>query len=191
MPASEDVSARYRSYGWEVFDVAAKADGDVDRENLEKVMLKSLEIKNKPVLIRLSTVIAWPAPTARGTAKSHGSALGVEEVAATKQQLGMDPTQSFVVSNEVIQHAREIQQRGAAMHKNWLEKFESWQKSNTVQSALLNRLINNGLPEDWEKNIPVFSSDKEIATRAASGKVLILSGAWFILEFVSMQWVQY
>jgi transketolase len=141
---TEDVSARYRSYGWEVFDVAAKADGDVDRENLEKTMLKSLEIKNKPVLIRLSTVIAWPAPTARGTAKSHGSALGVDEVAATKQQLGMDPTQSFVVSDEVIQHARAIQQRGAAMHKNWLGKFESWQKSNTVQSALLNRLLKNG-----------------------------------------------
>ena len=169
---TEDVSARYRSYGWEVFDVPAKADGDVDRDNLEKVMIKALEVKNKPVLIKLSTVIAWPAPTARGTAKSHGSALGVDEVAATKQQLGMDPAQSFVVSKEVIQHARAIQQRGAAMHKNWQEKFDTWQKNNSVQATLLNRLIKRELPENWEKNIPVFPIDKEIATRAASGKVI-------------------
>ena len=169
---TEDVSARYRSYGWEVFDVPAKADGDVDRDNLEKVMLKALEVKDKPVLIKLSTIIAWPAPTARGTAKSHGSALGVDEVAATKQQLGMDPAQSFAVSNEVIQHARAIQQRGAAMHKDWLEKFETWQKNNSVQATLLNRLIKRDLPENWEKNIPVFPIDKEIATRAASGKVI-------------------
>jgi transketolase len=169
---TEDVSARYRSYGWEVFDVPAKADGDVDRDNLEKVMIKALEVKNKPVLIKLSTVIAWPAPTARGTAKSHGSALGVDEVAATKQQLGMDPAQSFVVSKEVIQHARAIQQRGAAMHKNWQEKFDTWQKNNSLQATLLNRLIKRELPENWEKNIPVFPIDKEIATRAASGKVI-------------------
>jgi transketolase len=169
---TEDVSARYRSYGWEVFDVPAKADGDVDRDNLEKVMIKALEVKNKPVLIKLSTVIAWPAPTARGTAKSHGSALGVDEVAATKQQLGMDPAQSFAVSNEVIQHARAIQQRGAAMHKNWQEKFDTWQKNNALQATLLNRLIKRELPENWEKNIPVFPIDKEIATRAASGKVI-------------------
>jgi transketolase len=169
---TEDVSARYRSYGWEVFEVPAKADGDVDRDNLEKVMIKALEVKNKPVLIKLSTVIAWPAPTARGTAKSHGSALGVDEVAATKQQLGMDPAQSFVVSKEVIQHARAIQQRGAAMHKNWQEKFDTWQKNNALQATLLNRLIKRELPENWEKNIPVFPIDKEIATRAASGKVI-------------------
>ncbi len=169
---TEDVCARYRSYGWEVFEVAAKSDGDVDRENLEKIMLKSLEIKNKPVLIRLSTVIAWPAPNARGTAKSHGSALGADEVAATKQQLGLDPTKSFVVSNEVIQHARGIQQRGAALHKNWLDKFNSWQKSNNAQLLLLNRLLKKELPTNWEEHIPIFSSDKEIATRAASGKVI-------------------
>jgi transketolase len=84
----------------------------------------------------------------------------------------MDPTQSFVVSKEVIQHARAIQQRGAAMHKNWQEKFDTWQKNNSVQATLLNRLIKRELPENWEKNIPVFPIDKEIATRAASGKVI-------------------
>jgi transketolase len=169
---TEDVSARYRSYGWEVIEIAAKSDGDVDRESLEKAMLKSVEINNKPVLIRVRTVIAWPAPNARGTAKSHGSALGADEVAATKQQLGMDPTQSFVVAEEIIKHARGIQQRGAQLYKNWLDKFKAWQESNPAKSALLTRLLKNELPANWEKNVPVFSTDKEIATRAASGKVI-------------------
>jgi transketolase len=169
---TEDVSARYRSYGWEVIEIAAKSDGDVDRESLEKAMLKSVEINNKPVLIRVRTVIAWPAPNARGTTKSHGSALGADEVAATKQQLGMDPTQSFVVAEEIIKHARGIQQRGAQLYKNWLDKFKAWQESNPAKSALLTRLLKNELPANWEKNVPVFSTDKEIATRAASGKVI-------------------
>jgi transketolase len=169
---TEDVSARYRAYGWEVFEVSTKSDGDVDRENLEKTMLKALQINNKPVLIRVRTVIAWPAPSAQGTAKSHGSALGVDEVAATKVQLGMDPTQSFAISDEVLLHAREIKKRGAAAHKLWLEKFEKWQKENTSESALLNRLLNKELPAQWDKQFPVFPIDREIATRAASGKVI-------------------
>jgi transketolase len=169
---TEDVSARYRSYGWEVFEVPAKSDEDIDRQTLEKVMLKSLEIKNKPVLIRISTVIAWPAPNARGTAKSHGSALGADEVAATKEKLGLDPKQSFLVSKAVLEHTRGIKQRGAEIHKSWLEQFESWQKNNPVQSELLSRLQKKALPANWEEKIPVFTAEKEIATRAASGKVI-------------------
>ena len=70
---TEDVSARYRSYGWNVIEVAAKKDGDVDRDALEVAMQSALVEKVRPTLIRLKTVIAWPAPKARNTAKSHGS----------------------------------------------------------------------------------------------------------------------
>jgi len=78
---TEDVSARYRSYGWSVIEVSAMNNGDVDRSALEKAMDVALAEKNMPTLIRLKTVIAWPAPKARNTAKSHGSALGADEVA--------------------------------------------------------------------------------------------------------------
>ena len=169
---TEDVSARYKSYGWEVLEVNALANGDVDRQNLELAMIKAVEQKTKPVFIRLKTVIAWPAPKAQGTSKSHGSALGEEEVAATKSALGLDPSQSFYAPSEVITHARKIKDRGSNAFKAWEKNFKIWQDKNPDKAKLLDRLLTKKLPEKWEDDLPIFSSDKEIATRAASGKVI-------------------
>ena len=169
---TEDVSARYKSYGWEVLEVNALTNGDVDRQNLELAMIKAVEQKTKPVLIRLKTVIAWPAPKAQGTSKSHGSALGEEEVAATKSALGLDPSQSFYAPSEVITHARKIKERGSNAFKAWEKNFKIWQDKNPDKAKLLDRLLTKKLPENWEDDLPIFSSDKEIATRAASGKVI-------------------
>lgn len=169
---TEDVSARYKSYGWEVLEVNALTNGDVDRQNLELAMIKAVEQKTKPVLIRLKTVIAWPAPKAQGTSKSHGSALGEEEVAATKSALGLDPSQSFYAPNEVITHARKIKERGSNAFKAWEKNFQIWQDKNPDKARLLDRLLTKKLPENWEDDLPIFSSDKDIATRAASGKVI-------------------
>ena len=169
---TEDVSARYKSYGWEVLEVNALTNGDVDRQNLELAMIKAVEQKTKPVFIRLKTVIAWPAPKAQGTSKSHGSALGEEEVAATKSALGLDPSQSFYAPSEVITHARKIKERGSNAFKSWEKNFKIWQDKNPDKAKLLDRLLTKKLPEKWEDDLPIFSSDKEIATRAASGKVI-------------------
>ena len=169
---TEDVSARYKSYGWEVLEVNALTNGDVDRQNLELAMIKAVEQKTKPVFIRLKTVIAWPAPKAQGTSKSHGSALGEEEVAATKSALGLDPSQSFYAPSEVITHARKIKERGSNAFKAWEKNFKIWQDKNPDKAKLLDRLLTKKLPEKWEDDLPIFSSDKEIATRAASGKVI-------------------
>jgi transketolase len=169
---TEDVSARYKSYGWEVLEVNALTNGDVDRQNLELAMIKAVEQKTKPVFIRLKTVIAWPAPKAQGTSKSHGSALGEEEVAATKSALGLDPSQSFYAPSEVITHAQKIKERGSNAFKAWEKNFKIWQDKNPDKAKLLDRLLTKKLPEKWEDDLPIFSSDKEIATRAASGKVI-------------------
>ena len=169
---TEDVSARYKSYGWEVLEVNALTNGDVDRQTLELAMIKAIEQKTKPVLIRLKTVIAWPAPKAQGTSKSHGSALGEEEVAATKSALGLDPSQSFYAPSEVITHARKIKDRGSNAFKAWEKNFKIWQDKNPDKAKLLDRLLTKKLPEKWEDDLPIFSSDKAIATRAASGKVI-------------------
>ena len=169
---TEDVTGRYRAYGWDVIEVETKKNGDVDREKLESAMIKALEQKSKPVLIRLHTVIAWPAPNAKGTSESHGSALGADEVAATKVELGLDPTQSFFAPIEVISHARKVKTRGSDLHRQWLSRFSKWQIDNPEESKLLSRLLSKKLPEGWEKSLPVFSPEKDIATRAASGKVI-------------------
>ena len=173
---TEDVSARYRAYGWNVIDVAALSNGDVDRIALDKAMSDAMNERNKPTLIRLKTIIAWPAPTARNTAKSHGSALGADEVAATKIELGLDPAKSFDVPDEVLAHVRQVKVRGADIKSAWQKNFSEWQSQNPDRAALLKRLLSQELPANWEKSLPIFpstaQSSKEIATRKASGDTL-------------------
>jgi transketolase len=169
---NEDVSARYKAYGWHVIEVATKSDGDVDQKALEIALLQAEEITDAPTLIRLKTVIAWPAPNARGTAESHGSALGVAEVEATKVLLGLDPKESFVVSSEVLAHGRSALTRGAQIREAWESEFTSWQSANPSEAKLLQRLQSKSLPAEFESSIPVFEFGKDIATRAASGKVI-------------------
>ena len=169
---TEDVSARYRAYGWNVIEVAALADGNVDRDALERAMVQAENETSQPTLIRLHSVIAWPAPKARGTAKSHGSALGADEVAATKIELGLDPALNFQVGSDVLEHARAIKIRGAALSFEWDSQFSSWQKAHPDRAALLARLQKKELPTGWEKSLPIFEAGKDIATRSASGKVI-------------------
>ena len=169
---TEDIDARYLAYGWEVIVIPIKADGDVDRENLERAMLTAVAKKGKPVLIHIHTVIAWPAPNAKGTSKAHGSALGNEEISATKLLLGLNPEEIFIAPTEVINHARDIKRRGTEMYNQWQTKFEAWEKANSESAELLKRLLSKKLPLDFESSFPVFPSDKEISTRAASGKVI-------------------
>jgi transketolase len=169
---TEDVSARYKSYGWEVIEVKAQKNGDVDRQELEEALIKATNIKSKPVLIRLQTVIAWPAPNAKGTAKSHGAALGAEEIAATKKILNLDPEQSFIAPTDVIEHARKVKLRGSKTYDQWQVRFTKWSKDNPDRADLLDRLLKKRLPQGWADEFPIFASDKEISTRAASGKVI-------------------
>ena len=169
---TEDVSARYRAYGWNVLDVAALPDGNVDRDALEAAMVKAEALTDAPTLIRLKTVIAWPAPKARGTSKSHGSALGADEVAATKAALGLNPDESFIAPDDLVAHTRKVIERGQAARAAWEAEFSSWKAANPEAAALLARLQNKELPANWTASIPTFPSDKDVATRAASGKVI-------------------
>ena len=169
---TEDVSLRYRAYGWHVIDVAAAADGNVDIAALDTAMTAAKAETTKPSLIRLKTVIAWPAPNLRGTGKSHGSALGDEEIAATKTLLGLNPDEKFAMPDEVLTHVRKVKTRGAALRTTWDLEFAKWRDANTVQAALLQRLRSRSLPSNWDSAIPVFAPGKDIATRAASGDVI-------------------
>jgi transketolase len=169
---TEDVSARYRAYGWEVIEVATLADGNVDLAALDAAMLSAKKQTAKPTLIRLKTVIAWPAPKLRNTAKSHGSALGDEEIAATKVELGLDPDEKFAMPEEVLTHIRLIKNRGAATRSEWNKRFDAWKVAHSDKAALLERLMKRELPTGWDSVLPVFEAGKDVATRAASGKVI-------------------
>lgn len=169
---TEDVSARYRAYGWHVIDVAAQANGDVDLLALDAAMEAAKKEVNKPSLIRMKSVIAWPAPKAQGTAASHGSALGAEEIKATKIALGLNPDEDFAMPAEVLAHAREIKKRGAEVKAIWEKTFTLWADAQPERAKLLERLRTNELPSNWDSTVPVFPAGKDMATRAASGEVI-------------------
>jgi len=169
---TEDVAARYRAYGWHVIEVAALATGNIDLVALDAAMVAAKKETSKPSLIRMHSVIAWPAPKAQGTAGSHGSALGVDEIKATKIALGLNPEEDFAMPAEVLAHARLVKDRGASARATWDTKFATWKSANPDKAALLERLRVKGLPAGWDADIPVFAPDKEVATRAASGEVI-------------------
>ena len=169
---TEDVAARYRAYGWHVQEVPALADGNVDLESLDKAMLAAKAELTKPSLIRMHSTIAWPAPKLRGTAKSHGSALGDEEIAATKKELGLNPDEKFAMPADVFAHVRSVKDRGAALRKEWDGKFAQWQSAHPDRAALLKRIVARELPAGWEASLPVFEAGKDVATRTASGHVI-------------------
>ena len=169
---TEDVSARYRAYGWHVQDVPAASDGNVDLAALDAAIVAAKTEMKKPSLIRMKSVIAWPAPKARGTAKSHGSALGDEEIAATKKELGLNPDEKFAMPSDLLNHARQVKVRGAAHRAEWNLKFSEWQKAHPEKAALLSRLAKRELPAGWDADLPTFEVGKDVASRAASGHVI-------------------
>ena len=121
----------------------------------------------------LRTIIAWPAPHAQGTGKAHGSALGEDEVAATKEVLGLDPTSHFDVPDDVLAHTRSLVERGQEWQAEWDKKFERWTTKKAADLELCERLQTRALPEGLEKVLPTFPADeKGMATRKASGAVI-------------------
>jgi len=172
---SEDVAARYAAYGWHVQSVDWTATGAYV-EDVDALLVATQAARaetSRPSMIVLRTIIGWPAPTKANTGKAHGSALGADEVAATKTLLGFDPTESFTVEDQVLAHTRLAVERGRAAHRQWQPAYAAWRAGNPDRAALLDRLQAQRLPEGWTDVVPSFPADaKGMATRTASGQVL-------------------
>lgn len=170
---SEDVPARYRAYGWHVQEV----EGGENVAGIEAAIAEAKKVTDKPSFIALRTIIGYPAPNKMNTGGVHGSALGADEVAATKKILGFDPDKSFEVRDDVITHTRELVARGKKVHDEWQLSFDAWAKREPERKALLDRLQARKLPEGWDAELPHWELDsKPVATRAASGAVLAAVG---------------
>ncbi|MER6100868.1 transketolase [Streptomyces sp. NPDC001832] len=169
---SEDTLKRYEAYGWHVQRVDQLPSGDLDPAGLYKALQAAKAETERPSFIAARSIIAWPAPNAKNTEASHGSALGDEEVAATKKVLGFDPEKSFEVSDEVISHTREALDRGREAKAEWEKALAAWRTANPERAAEFDRISAGELPTGWEDRLPVFEPGKSVATRAASGKVL-------------------
>jgi transketolase len=172
---SEDVCARYKAYGWHVQEVSWRtADGYQENvQALYQAYLTAKEHTKAPSFIALSTIIGWPAPNKQDTGAAHGSALGVPEVKATKQILHFDPEVDFPVEDEVVNHARQVAERGKSLHADWEESFAGWARANSERKKLFDRMATRRLPDGWAEKLPTFPPDaKGMATRKASGAIL-------------------
>ncbi|MEV1047358.1 transketolase [Streptomyces sp. NPDC049916] len=169
---SEDTLKRYEAYGWHVQRVDQLPSGDLDPAGLYAALQAARAETERPSFIAARSIIAWPAPNAQNTEAAHGSALGDDEVAATKRVLGFDPEKSFEVADEVIGHTRQALDRGREVRAEWDKTFAAWRTANPERAAAFDRISAGELPEGWEDKLPVFEAGTSLATRAASGKVL-------------------
>ncbi len=169
---TEDVAKRYEAYGWHVQIVDWKKTGEYveDVAELNAAIEAAKGETAKPSLIVLRTIIGWPSPGKQDTGKIHGSALGADELAATKKVLGFDPEQSFVVAADVLAHTRALADRAAEARAEWQTSFDAWAAANPERKALLDRLESRTLPDGIA--LPVFEAGKVVSTRAASGQVI-------------------
>lgn len=170
---SEDVQARYESYGWHVqtvdFGPADAYTEDVD--SLFSALSAAQAETGRPSLIVVKTIIGWPSPTKQNTGKIHGSALGADELKALKSAVGMNPDESFVVPSHVLEHTRSLGQAARSTREDWDTSFHAWAEKNPDKKALLDRLLSGELP-DIESVLPDFEGVENLATRAASGQVI-------------------
>ncbi len=171
---TEDVAKRYEAYGWQVQVVDWKKTGEYveDVAELHAAIEAAKGETDKPSLIILRTIIGWPSPGKQNSGKIHGSALGADELAATKKVLGFDPEQTFTVADDVIAHTRGLADRAAETRAEWQKSFDAWAAANPEKKALLDRLEAQELPSDITSALPVFEAGKEVSTRAASGQVI-------------------
>ena len=162
----EDVVKRFEAYGWHTISVE---DG-MDLEALRAAAAAAAEETGRPTFVRVKTVIGFPAPTKKDTSSAHGSPLGPEEIAKTKEIMGW-PKEPFHVPEEMKAAREGILARGKEARKAWEAKRAEW-KSGGGDDASLVAALSGELPEGWD-DLPTFDTDaKGMATRGASGKVL-------------------
>lgn len=166
---NEDVSKRFEAYGWQVQFV----DDVNDIHALQLALINARAETQKPSLIRVRSLIAYGSPNKSGTAGSHGSPLGPDEIKLVKKFFGFDPDKSFEVPDEVLNYYREAGKKGEKKEAEWNKLFAEYKEKFPELAAEYERAASGKLPDGWADNLPVFEpSDKKMATRQASGKVL-------------------
>ncbi|GEK88132.1 transketolase [Alkalibacterium putridalgicola] len=165
---TEDVGQRFEAYGWEHILVE---DGN-DLDAIDKAITKAKESTDKPTLIEIKTVIGFGAPNA-GTHNVHGAPLGPEGVEAAKKAYGWEG-EDFFVPEEVAKRFKEhMIDKGDKLESEWNKKLEDYRNTHSDLAAQFEDSLSGKLPENWDKELPVFSEgDGAAATRSTSGEVL-------------------
>ncbi len=167
---TEDVTARFLGYHWNVLSV-----GDAnDLESIERALAVFRKTEGRPTLIILDSHIGYGAPHLVDTAAAHGEPLGEEEVRLAKRAYGWPEDAKFLVPEGVPEHfAQGIGARGAQARQQWESLFASYRRQFPDLALEIEKMQRRELPEGWDRNLPRFPADpKGIAGRDASGQVL-------------------
>lgn len=165
---TEDVLARFASYGWHTLRV----DGH-DREAIDQALNQAKMVTDQPSLIACRTHIGFGSPHKQDSASSHGSPLGEEEIKLTKKAYGWDPEAHFLVPDEVAEWFRSFKRSASQSEQEWNHLFKKYSETHPDLHAQLVGIINGKLPENWKQALKVFAPDPVgMASRKASGLVL-------------------
>lgn len=166
---SESVKGRFEAYGWQYLRVE-------DGNNLEEIAKALEEARNdleRPTIIEVRTIIGYGSPNRAGTSGVHGAPLGAEELKLTKEAYKWVFDKDFYVPQEVYDNFHQlVVENGEKKEKEWNELFAQYKKQYPELAAQFEQALANQLPEGWDKDIPVYSEGKSIASRASSGEVL-------------------
>ena len=163
----ENHLARFEADGWH----GQRIEDSEDVDAIEAALTAARAEADRPSFISIRSHIAYPAPNAVDTAKSHGAPLGESEVRATKEVMGFDPERSFWVDEAVYEHM-SLRERGAAAQTAWMERFEEWRGRFPEMAEDWDRAWSGRLRDGWQDALPSFAAGEALATRAAGKKTM-------------------
>jgi len=166
---TEDVGARFKSYGWNVIN--AKGEGN-DLVEIEKAIKRARNSKGKPVLIQMPTHIAYGSPNKQDTAEAHGSPLGADEIKLIKKNFGWDPEKTFYVPDEVRQYMLQTLEAGKKTQVKWDNLFKKYAQSYPELAKQFEQWSSGKININLDEILPKFDPAAPLATRQASGKVI-------------------
>ena len=165
---TENVSQRFRAYGWQVLRVR---DGN-DLKAIRQAFMDARAETAQPSLIVCRTHIGYGSPHKQDSHEAHGAPLGADEARLTKARLGFPPEASFFIPEEALRHFRRCVERGAKAEAAWRKTFAAWARESPERAEEWRRAMDRSLPSGWDADLPGFADGKPIATRAAFGRVL-------------------
>lgn len=169
LSTSTDQGKRFEGYGWHVVHVE---DGN-DVEEIDAAIRAAKDETDRPTLIVLRTTIAYGSPGKAGSASSHGSPLGTDEIEATKRNLDYPSLEPFHVDAGAKSHWADCVTRGERIQEAWMARFSTYRVEHPDLAAEYERTMAGGLPDDWDADLPdLATADSADATRNWSGKVI-------------------
>ena len=166
---SDNVALRFEAWHWNVLHIS-----DVNDLDMVDVTIQAAQREPaRPTIVIVDTHIGWGSPHRQDTKEAHGEALGEDEVRLTKIAYGWPPDAHFLVPDEVKAYMGKAVERGAQWEKDWNDRYAAWAKEFPDLAKTCRQMLNQELPEGWDKNIPSFPADaKGLATRESNSKVL-------------------